>query len=133
MKKLLKILIVDDNPQFIKALESTIEEVLGKQQCTIDTAHTGENGLKKIEHKIYDLIFMDINMPGMGGIAAIQQADRYYYRNNSMIIAISFHKELEFVHQVLSAGARHYLVKDEIDIFTLEQILQPYLKKMAME
>ena len=62
MKKLLKILIVDDNPRFIKALESTIGEVLGMQRCYVDTALNGEDALAMVDKEIYDIIFMDINI-----------------------------------------------------------------------
>jgi len=121
---MLKILIVDDNPRFIQALKSTIEEILSSVQNRVSTANTGEEGLDMVKKENYDFIFMDINMPGMGGISAIKQVDRNYYRTKTKIIAVSFHNEVEFVHQVLSAGARRYFVKDELDYQVLEELFR---------
>ena len=129
MNKMLKILIVDDNPRFIQALKSTIEEVLSTIQIRIDAAYTGEEGLAQVKKENYDFIFMDINMPGIGGISAIKQVDRDYYRTKTKIIAVSFHNEIEFVQQVLSAGARKYFVKDELDYQTLEELFKPELSR----
>jgi len=63
-----KILIVDDNE--INILIAT--RIISKWGFSIDTAYTGDEAIEMIKTKVYDLIFMDIKMPGMDGFEATQ-------------------------------------------------------------
>ncbi|CAD8174784.1 unnamed protein product [Paramecium octaurelia] len=69
-KKLLKILIVDDQTFNLQALKLILQKRLVKP--FIDEALNGEEAVQKAKKQQYDLIFMDINMPIMNGIEAIQ-------------------------------------------------------------
>ena len=64
---------------------------------------------------------MDINMPKINGIAATREATALY--RNLVVIAISFHSEMKFVVQMIEAGARSYIIKDEINKESLERAL----------
>jgi len=55
---------------------------------------------------------MDINMPGKGGVEATREATRMY--RNLIVIAVSFHSEMKYIIEMIEAGARTYLIKDEI-------------------
>lgn len=59
-----KVLLVEDNPP--AALAGRM--VLKRLNCAVDTADTGESALTKASQKQYDLIFMDIGLPGMDGV-----------------------------------------------------------------
>lgn len=117
-----KVLLVDDNQQFIDALRFQIVELLGDRVAVIDSAYDGEQALSAIEAKRYDYIFMDISMPQMDGI----DATRIATRNNRdiKIIALSFHKEFEYLQLMLEAGARFYIRKDEVDADTLRKVFE---------
>ncbi len=117
-----RVLLVDDNQQFIDALRFQIVELLGDRVAVIDSAYDGEQALKAIEAKRYDYIFMDISMPQMDGI----EATRIATRNNRdiKIIALSFHKEFEYLQLMLEAGARFYIRKDEVDADTLRKVFE---------
>jgi len=65
------ILIVDD---------SRVSRMMARQYIAnlhedwqIDEAATGEEALERVQQKVPDLVLMDVNMPGMGGIAAAEQ------------------------------------------------------------
>lgn len=120
MKKL-KILIVDDNPHFINALKYMLMDYFGKRIEFIEEANNGIECMEKLRNRIFDLIYMDINMPQMDGIEATRQATRFY--RNLIVIAVSFHSEMKFVVQMIEAGARTYLIKDEITRESLEKTL----------
>lgn len=115
-----KVLLVDDNHQFIDALTFQIKELLGSKIAFIDSVFDGEQALRAIESKRYDYIFMDISMPQMDGI----DATRIATRNNRdiKIIALSFHKEFDYLQLMLEAGARFYIRKDEVDADTLRKV-----------
>ncbi|CAD8128694.1 unnamed protein product [Paramecium sonneborni] len=70
-KKLLHILIVDDSAFNLHALKLILKKRLVK--CYIDEALNGKEAVEKAQKQQFDLIFMDINMPIMNGIEAIQQ------------------------------------------------------------
>jgi len=117
-----KVLLVDDNQQFIDALRFQLVELLGDRVAVIDSAYDGEQALKAIEAKRYDYIFMDISMPQMDGIEATRIATRS--NRDIKIIALSFHKEFEYLQLMLEAGARFYIRKDEVDADTLQKVFE---------
>ena len=58
------ILLVDDNEEFI----DSIKDILEDEGFRIVTAHSGEEAVLKVETRKFDLILMDIKMPGMNGV-----------------------------------------------------------------
>lgn len=65
----LNILVVDDHPINRKIASG----LLGKLGVIIDEADTGEEALAKIENNNYDVVLMDVHMPGMGGLEATRK------------------------------------------------------------
>ena len=120
MKKL-KVLIVDDNPHFCNALKFMLLDSFEDKIESIAIANDGEDCLKQLKNKLYDIVFMDINMPKVNGIDATREATVLY--RNLVVIAISFHSEMKFIVQMIEAGARSYIIKDEINKETLEKAL----------
>ena len=120
MKKL-KVLIVDDNPHFCNALKFMLLDSFEEKIDAITIANDGDECLKELKNKLYDVVFMDINMPKVNGIDATREATVLY--RNLIVIAISFHSEMKFIVQMIEAGARSYIIKDEINKETLEKAL----------
>ncbi len=84
-----RILVIDDEEavrmSFTLALEGTGFEV--------DTAESGEKGLQmKKDDAEYDLIFLDLKMPGMNGIQTLRQI-RETDKDVPIYIVTAFHKE----------------------------------------
>ena len=61
-----RILVVDDEPQIRRVMRTT----LTGSGYEVDDAKTGEEALEKVRTFRPDLVLLDINMPGMGGLAA---------------------------------------------------------------
>jgi DNA-binding NtrC family response regulator len=82
------ILVIDDDPgirdAFILALKNT-----GYQ---LDTAETGEEGIEKEQSKKYDLIFLDLNMPGMSGTEVLRKI-RMVNKETPIYIITAFYKD----------------------------------------
>ena len=116
-----RVLIADDNPHFAKALKFMLLDSFQDRIEDIITVKDGEEGLKELNRKIYDMVFMDINMPKINGIEATREATTLY--RNLVIVAVSFHSEMKYVVQMIEAGARSYIIKDEICRDSLEKAL----------
>ncbi len=62
-----RILVVDDEP----SMQMALREFLAKRGYETDVAGSAEAGLEKIRQKVYDLILLDIRLPGMSGIETV--------------------------------------------------------------
>ena len=99
-----KILVVDDEPQIRRMMRATLTST-GHQ---VDEARTGEEALEKFRAFLPDLVLLDLNMPGMGGLEACREL-----RNGSdvpIIILTVRNAEKEKV-EALDAGADDYVCK----------------------
>jgi pilus assembly protein CpaE len=104
---MIKVLIVDDIPE----TRDHLSRLLGLER-DIDVAGTAGSGEEAIQVAMDmrpDVIVMDINMPGMDGIAASEIISQRL--PNSPIIMMSVHGEAEQLKQAMLAGAREFLVK----------------------
>lgn len=72
------ILLVDDDKLVLK----TITRFLNKQGHNVEFAESGEEAIKKIEKSDFDLIIIDIRMPGIDGIETIKRFRNYYNKHN---------------------------------------------------
>jgi DNA-binding NarL/FixJ family response regulator len=116
-----KVLIADDNPHFAKALKFMLVDSFQDRIEDIVIVKDGEACLRELNNTIYDMVFMDINMPKINGIDATREATTLY--RNLIVVAVSFHSEMKYVVQMIEAGARSYIIKDEICRDTLEKAL----------
>jgi DNA-binding NtrC family response regulator len=100
-----KILIVDDE----KNLRLTMSMCLEPLGCEIDTADDGEDALKQLDHKEFDLVLLDIRLPRMDGIEVLRQAVE---RNpNVRIIMVSAHGTVENAVEAMKLGAVDFIQK----------------------
>jgi DNA-binding NtrC family response regulator len=63
------ILVVDDE----EIMRDVLETLLSREGYKVDLAATGEEAIKAYEKKPYDLVLMDVSMPGIGGLAALEE------------------------------------------------------------
>jgi two-component system invasion response regulator UvrY len=80
-----------------------------KDMQVIAEAETGEEGIKKFQEIKPDVIVMDITMPGIGGLEAIERI--IAKDKNAKILVLSAHEDSVHPKRVLSAGAIGYLTK----------------------
>lgn len=103
----IQIMIVDDN----QATRDNIRKLLEFEQDMEVTceAATGEEAVRKARIMLPDIILMDLNMPGMDGIAATEIISSEVEK--CLIIVVSVQGEQEYLRRAMSAGAKDYLVK----------------------
>jgi two-component system KDP operon response regulator KdpE len=99
-----KILVVDDEPQIRRMMRAT----LTSSGYQVDEARTGEEALEKFRAFLPDLVLLDLNMPGMGGLETCREI-----RSGSdvpIVILTVRNAEKEKV-EALDAGADDYVCK----------------------
>jgi two-component system, OmpR family, KDP operon response regulator KdpE len=99
-----RILVIDDDPQIRRAMRAT----LTSRDYQVNDARTGEEGLEMLRAAPYDLVLLDINMPGMGGIETCR-----LIRSSSeiAIIMLTVSNAEKDKIEALDAGADDYITK----------------------
>jgi len=99
-----RILVIDDEPQIRRIMRTTLITA----GYEVDDAKTAEEGLLKVREFRPDLVLLDINMPGMGGLAACRElrADQ-----NVAIIMLTVHNTEAAKVEALDAGADDFVTK----------------------
>ena len=99
-----RILVVDDEPQIRRVLRSA----LTKQGYIVAEARSGEEALEKLRDERYDVVILDRNMPGIGGLATCREIRS---RSDVGIIMLTIRKAEEDKIEALNAGADDYVTK----------------------
>jgi two-component system, chemotaxis family, chemotaxis protein CheY len=127
----LKILVVDDS----KMISAKIKHIFAPYKVHIDHALSGNQAVDVLkEITDYDLITMDINMPGMNGIDTIKKLQE----NGCTIpfIIMSTESEKEKITEALLLGVKQYIVKPFQNDQVLERVnqtLSEYDKKIEIK
>ncbi len=98
------ILIVDDEPQIRRVMKST----LVANGYEVSDARTGEEALERIREDRYDLILLDINMPGIGGLETCREIRAV---SEAAIIMLTVRSGEHDKVDALNAGADDYVTK----------------------
>jgi two-component system KDP operon response regulator KdpE len=99
-----KILVVDDEPQIRRVLRAS----LSAYGYIVSDARSGEEALLKIREDRFDLILLDVNMPGMGGLEACRQIRAV---SEAAIVMLTVRNSEQDKVAGLDAGADDYVTK----------------------
>jgi two-component system KDP operon response regulator KdpE len=99
-----RILVVDDDPQIRRVMRVTL---IG-QHYEVDDATTGEAALDKLRESRFDLVLLDLNMPGMGGLEACREIRA---QSEIAIIMLTVRDTETDKVEALDAGADDYVTK----------------------
>lgn len=99
-----RILVVDDEPQIRRIMRTTLTGA----GYEVDDAKSGEEGLLKVREFRPDLVLLDINLPGMGGLAACRAIRE---SANIAIIMLTVHNTEAAKVEALDAGADDFVTK----------------------
>lgn len=116
-----KILIIDDE----KFITKSIKQHLEKEGCEVMTAETGEEGIETFKADSPDVILLDLNMPGIGGIETLRSLRKL--SSDIIVIIITAHGDIETAVSTIKLGAYDFVEKP----FELNRI--SVLVKKAME
>jgi DNA-binding response OmpR family regulator len=111
-----QILVVDDE----KAMRLSLSEILRLDGCEVQAAASGEEALQLLSAHSFDLMLLDIKMPGMDGIRTLAEARRL--SPQTVIILLTAHGTLDTAMQAIENQAFAYLLKPSAPDVVLDKV-----------
>ena len=103
----LSILVVEDMP----VNQKVAQHLLARFGCRTDVAASGREAIDTLEHRGYDLILMDVQMPGMDGLETTRQIRQRWPDRPLQIVAVTANVAPEDVRRCREAGMDGFLGK----------------------
>jgi two-component system invasion response regulator UvrY len=119
---MIKVLIADDHTLVRKGLKQILLETEDIER--VDEAKDGKETMNKVSRNKYDLVLLDISLPGRSGIDVLKQLK--CIKPTLPVLILSMHPEEQYAVRSLRAGAAGYLTKESAP----EELLKA-IKKVA--
>ncbi len=122
-----RVLIVDDEPDFLE----TIVKRLRKRQVDATGVGSGEEALELLQGQSFDVVILDVRMPGMDGIETLKEIKRKSPLTE--VIMLTGHASVESGVQGMQFGAFDYVVKPADFDELMEKVSQATERKALHE
>ncbi len=122
-----RVLIVDDEVDFVE----TIVKRLIDRGLDVDGVHSGQEALDLMDKKDFDVVILDVKMPGMDGIETLRAMKKKSPLTE--VIMLTGHGSVESGIQGLQLGAYNYVMKPVPLNDLLKQMAQAYERKLIEE
>ena len=107
----LRVLLVDDENEMV----TTLAERLTLRAIDADCAFSGKDAVTLLKEKMYDIVVLDMKMPGMSGLETMEQIQKI--QPETEIIFLTGHGSLDDCEASKKGGAYSYLLKPvDIDV-----------------
>ncbi|MFZ5866464.1 MAG: sigma-54-dependent transcriptional regulator [Thermodesulfobacteriota bacterium] len=100
-----RFMVVDDELIVRESLAAWLE----KEAAVVDRAESGEQALDLMQQNLYDILFVDIKMPGMGGFGLLERVRQVY--PTTVVVIITAYGTVEYAVEAMKLGANDFLVK----------------------
>ena len=112
-----RVLVVDDEEEFV----STLVERLQLRAIDAEGVTRGADALVLLQKREFDIILLDVKMPGIGGLEVIRMIKASHPKTE--VILLTGHSSAEAIEQGMNAGALEYLMKP-VDIEDLIRLFK---------
>ncbi|HDL53190.1 MAG TPA: sigma-54-dependent Fis family transcriptional regulator [Proteobacteria bacterium] len=99
------VLVVDDE----SSQRELLEMVLVEDGCSVETASNGEEAVEKVSERFFNLIVMDLSMPGIGGLQALKQIKEI--SPSAQVLIVTAYASVDSAVEAMRSGALNYLTK----------------------
>jgi DNA-binding NtrC family response regulator len=100
-----KILVVDDDETVLRSYRRSLASTL----CNVEVAWNGSEALQAMEQQAFDVVLLDLRMPGMDGMAVLKTIKQKW--PNCEVVIITGYPCLETAKEAVRLGAYDYLAK----------------------
>ena len=125
-----RILLVEDNVQYIRVYEMALSDMLG---ATIGAATDGEQALAKLRTEKFDLVLLDLNIPKLSGEALLAEIRRDPQFDNMPVVILTGDSSLDTQSRLLSAGADDFIEKGSPPDLLLARIRAQLRHRLTLE
>ncbi|GKT08836.1 sigma-54 dependent transcriptional regulator [Desulforhabdus sp. TSK] len=122
-----RVLVVDDELDFLE----TIVKRLKRRKVDATGVDSGKKALEILEKQHFDVVILDVRMPGMDGIETLKEIKRV--RPLMEVIMLTGHASVESGMQGMQLGAFDYVLKPADIDELLEKVQQAYERKSLHE
>lgn len=103
----LRVFIVDDNANHSAGIKQLLE--IQSEYSIVGIATNADEAIKRLSDLDVDIVLMDMNMPEVDGVSAIQQV--LAKRNDLNILALTGYDDPDLIYRAMRAGAKGYILK----------------------
>ena len=100
-----KILVIDDE----NLVRWSLQQKLTREEYEVETAATGEDGLRILQNDYFDLVLLDIRMPGMDGVQVLREIKKL--GRETAVIMLTAETGIARAVECMRLGAHNYLCK----------------------
>ncbi|MDQ5981423.1 MAG: hypothetical protein QG570_170 [Patescibacteria group bacterium] len=125
LRKVKRILIVDDNEFFAKVIKS---ELLN-HGYEVDIVYNGEQALDFLKHTQVDLILLDIIMPIKDGFETMEEIKKNELTKNISVVFFSNLGQAEDIQKAMNMGAQSYIVKKDFSLKEVMDNIETHIRK----
>lgn len=122
LKSTIRMLLADDHPLMLDGLASGLQRI---GYSDIETATNGDEVVEKIHDNSYDLLILDIEMPGRNGFELVEYL--HHQEITIPVVFLSYHKEKKYLAVARKLGVKGYMLKEDgIQVLNtcIQQVMQ---------
>jgi len=104
MSRKTRFMVVDDELIVRESLAAWLE----MEGVTVDRAESGEQALDLMQQSVYDILFVDIKMPGIGGFGLLEKVKKSF--PSTLVVIITAYGTVEHAVEAMKLGANDFIV-----------------------
>ena len=129
MKKISKVLLIDDNIDLCKQIVDFFKDT----EFEMKAVHSGREGLERIEEEEFDCILLDLRMPGMNGEEVFEKIKDKVEKLSFVIIILTAHGSISKCAYMLKEGVSEFIEKHIIDYEALVKVVKKNIETLHLK
>lgn len=117
----ISVVLIDDNQTYLGIVRRFLEEYSRQRIRVVGIATDGFEGLRLVDEKRPDVALVDLDMPGISGLAVVAEVRRRHPQ--TQIIVVTLHPESSYRVVAIESGAHDFVSKSEIHAKLIPSIL----------
>ena len=120
-----RILVVDDD----EMTRHFLSHILAQQGFLLEVAGDGEQALKLMNEKSFDIVLLDIEMPGLNGLETLKRIRKNFLKKDLPVLMVTANDQSAEIIQAFDLGANDYVVKP-LDVPVLFARIRAHLESV---